>query len=392
MTNKINLIADQSALSAFCKNIAGSEYITVDTEFLRESTFWPKLCLVQVATPNYSGIIDPLANNIDLKPLLDIMADPSVKKVFHAGRQDMEIFYRLMKRTPTPVFDTQIAAMVCGYGDQIGYDKLVAAITHHKIDKGTRFTNWAERPLSQEQLVYALSDVTHLCKVYEHLQKMLSSTGRSNWASEELQSLVDPSTYEIDPDNAWKRLKARTDKPRFLSILKSAAAWRERESMRRDQPRNWVMRDEALLNIAAQAPKDANALARCRGLPKGFINSRPGQDLLAQVSMAAELPASQAPKPEPRRQLDPELAPTVELLKVILKRSAEEHGVAQRLIASAEDLESIASGQDSKALSGWRNDIFGADAQKLIRGELGLAISKNKVRIFKIASNQALAE
>jgi len=274
MTNKINLIADQSALSAFCKNIAGSEYITVDTEFLRESTFWPKLCLVQVATPNYSGIIDPLANNIDLKPLLDIMADPSVKKVFHAGRQDMEIFYRLMKRTPAPVFDTQIAAMVCGYGDQIGYDKLVAAITHHKIDKGTRFTNWAERPLSQEQLVYALSDVTHLCKVYEHLQKMLSSTGRSNWASEELQSLVDPSTYEIDPDNAWKRLKARTDKPRFLSILKSAAAWRERESMRRDQPRNWVMRDEALLNIAAQAPKDANALARFRGLTKGFINSR----------------------------------------------------------------------------------------------------------------------
>ena len=392
MTNKINLIADQSALSAFCRNIAGSDYITVDTEFLRESTFWPKLCLVQVATPNYSGIIDPLANNIDLKPLLDIMADPSVKKVFHAGRQDMEIFYRLMNRTPAPVFDTQIAAMVCGYGDQIGYDKLVAAITHHKIDKGTRFTNWAERPLSQEQLVYALSDVTHLCKVYEHLQKMLSSTGRSNWASEELQSLVDPSTYEIDPDNAWKRLKARTDKPRFLSILKSAAAWRERESMRRDQPRNWVMRDEALLNIAAQAPKDANALARCRGLPKGFINSRPGQDLLAQVSMAAELPVSQAPKPEPRRQLDPELAPTVELLKVILKRSAEEHGVAQRLIASAEDLESIASGQDSKALSGWRNDIFGADAQKLILGELGLAISKNKVRIFKIASNQALAE
>ncbi len=392
MTNKINLIVEQSALDAFCCDIADAAYISVDTEFLRESTFWPKLCLVQVATQKYSAVIDPLASNLDLAPLLKIMANPSVTKVFHAARQDIEIFHRLMGKTPTSVFDTQIAAMVCGFGDQIGYDTLVAAVAHQKIDKGPRFTNWAERPLSDEQLFYALSDVTHLCVVYERLLKMLETQSRTNWALEEQESLVDPKTYETDPENAWKRLKARTDKPRFLSVLKAAAAWRERESMRRDQPRNWVMRDETLLNIAAQAPKDELALARCRGLPKGFVNSLPGQDLLAQVTAAADLPASQAPKLEPRRQLDPELAPTVELLKVILKRSAEQNRVAQRLIATTDDLEAIAEGIDTPALHGWRYDIFGIDAQKLIKGELGLSILNNKVRVFKITADHAAAE
>jgi len=289
-----------------------------------------------------------------------------------------------MGAPPRPVFDTQIAAMVCGFGDSIGYDKLVASLARAQIDKGARFTNWADRPLSDTQIEYALSDVTHLCVVYERLKSMLETRGRVEWAAEEQAILVDPATYDMDPENAWRRLKTRTDKPRFLAVLQAAAAWREREAMRRDQPRNWVMRDDTLLNIAAQAPRDEKTLSRCRGLPKGFAQSRAGQELLATVAAAAELPASAAPKAEPRRQPDPELLPTVELLRVLLKRAAEEHGVAQRLIAGAEDMEAIAAGREAPALKGWRRKVFGEDAEKLIDGRLALAVADSKVAIFPI--------
>jgi ribonuclease D len=384
MKNSPDLITTQPELEAFCEAIAGAPYIAVDTEFLRDSTFWPKLCLIQAATPDHAAAIDPLANGIDLAPLLRLMADEQSVKVFHAARQDIEIFVQLMGAPPGPVFDTQIAAMVCGFGDSIGYDKLVSSVAHVQIDKGPRFTNWAERPLSDEQLSYALSDVTYLCVVYERLKSMLEARARTDWVAEEQYILVNPATYDMDPDSAWKRLKTRTEQPRFLNVLRAAAAWREREAIRRDQPRNWVMRDDTLMNVAAQAPKDENTLGRCRGLPKGFMNSRAGADLLAAVSAAADLPASAAPKATPRRQPDPELTATVELLRVILKRAAEEHGVAQRLIASADDLESLAAGRETQILHGWRYKVFGSDAEKLIQGKLGLAVENKRVRIFPL--------
>lgn len=392
MTESHNLISTQEALDGFCAEISGAPYVAIDTEFLRDSTFWPKLCLVQAAVPGNAAAIDPLAPDIDLAPLLAILADPATVKVFHAARQDMEIFVRLMEAPPEPVFDTQIAAMVCGFGDSIGYDKLVAAVARQRVDKGPRFTNWAERPLTDEQLGYALSDVTHLCVIYERLTSMLKTRGRADWALEEQQALVDPATYDMAPESAWKRLKTRTEKPRFLSVLQAAAAWREKEAMRRDQPRNWVMRDDTLLNVAAQAPRDEKSLARCRGLPKGFVNSRAGQELLSTVKAAADKPASEAPKPQPRRQPDPEKQPTVELLRVLLKRAAETHGVAQRLIANADELEAIAAGRDAPALGGWRRKVFGEDAEKLVRGELALAVADGKVSIFPISPVQAAAD
>lgn len=392
MTDPSRLITTQSDLEAFCAEIRGAPYVAVDTEFLRESTFWPKLCLVQAATPDHAAAIDPLAEGIDLAPLLAIMEDAETVKVFHAARQDIEIFVRLMGKPPEPVFDTQIAAMVCGFGDSIGYDKLVLAVAREQIDKGPRFTNWSERPLTDEQISYALSDVTHLCVVYQRLLSMLTTRGRSDWVAEEQRALVNPETYDTDPESAWKRLKTRTEKPRFLSVLRAAAAWREREAMRRNQPRNWVMRDDTILNIAAQAPKTPEALGRCRGLPKGFANSRNGQELLNTIQEAAKLPASAAPKSKPRRQPDPELTPTIELLKVLLKRAAESHGVAQRLIANSEDLEAIAAGSESGALEGWRAEVFGADAQQLVDGRLGLAVSGRKVSIFPIEPAQAAAD
>lgn len=393
MTNSQNLITTQDALDAFCANISGAPYVTVDTEFLRDSTFWPKLCLVQAATPDHAAAIDPLADGIDLAPLLEILADANTVKVFHAARQDIEIFVRMMGAPPTPVFDSQIAAMVCGFGDSIGYDKLVAAVANVRIDKGPRFTNWAERPLTDDQISYALSDVTHLCKVYERLVETLNKQGRMDWAAEEQQILVAPETYAMAPEDAWRRLKTRTDKPRFLLVLQAAAAWREKEAMRRDQPRNWVMRDDTLLNIAAQAPKDERSLARCRGLPKGFSASRAGQELLKVVVAAAAAPPKSAPAAPPRRQPDPELMPTVELLRVLLKRSAEEHGVAQRLIADAGDLEAIAAGRETPALAGWRNTVFGEDAQKLVDGRLALSVVDRKVAIFPVEPDvQAAAD
>lgn len=392
MTNSTNLITTQAGLQAFCAAIADAPYVAVDTEFLRDSTFWPKLCLVQAATPDHAAAIDPLADGIDLAPLLDIMADPSTVKVFHAARQDIEIFVRIMGAPPEPVFDTQIAAMVCGFGDSIGYDKLVAAIAKQRIDKGSRFTNWAERPLTDEQISYALSDVTHLCVVYERLAADLENRGRTDWAAEELQVLVDPATYDMNPDLAWRRLKTRTEKPRFLLGLQAAAAWREREAIRRDQPRNWIMRDDTLLNVAAQAPKDERALARCRGLPKGFASSRAGQDLLQVVRAANNAPTDTAPAPMPRRQPDPELMPTVELLRVLLKRAAEEHGVAQRLIADMQDMEAIAGGRDTPALKGWRREVFGEDAEKLVEGRLALSVTDGKVSIFAVEPCQAAAD
>lgn len=392
MTDSPRLITDQSELNAFCDDVTGAPYLAVDTEFLRDSTFWPKLCLIQAATLEHAAAIDPLAEGLDLAPFLKLMADQTTIKVFHAARQDLEIFVQLMGEAPLPVFDTQVAAMVCGFGDSIGYDKLVSALARVQIDKGSRFTNWAQRPLTPQQLSYALSDVTHLCVVYERLISMLRSRGRLDWAEEEQGALVNPELYANDPDEAWRRLKIRNEKPEFLNILQAAAAWREREAMRRNQPRNWVMRDDALLNIAVQTPSDEQALSKCRGIAKGFAGSRGGKELLEALNIASKRPASDAPKSKKRRQPDPELQPTVELLRVLLKRAAEHHGVAQRLVASTDDLETIAAGEDAPALNGWRLKVFGEEALKLIDGRLALAVKDRKVSVFEVDPDQATTD
>lgn len=392
MTDSPRVITKQDDLNAFCEDVAGAPYLAVDTEFLRDSTFWPKLCLIQAATPEHAAAIDPLADGLDLAPFLRLMADQATVKVFHAARQDLEIFFQLMDEAPLPVFDTQVAAMVCGFGDSIGYDKLVAALARVQIDKGSRFTNWAQRPLTPQQLSYALSDVTHLCVVYERLTSMLQSRGRLDWAEEEQGALVDPTLYANDPDEAWRRLKIRNEKPKFLNVLQAAAAWREREAMRRDQPRNWVVRDDALLNIAVQTPVDEQALSKCRGIAKGFASSRGGRELLEALNEARERPASDAPKAKQRRHPDPELQPTVELLRVLLKRAAERHGVAQRLVASTDDLETIAAGEDAPALNGWRLKVFGEEALKLIDGRLALAVKDRKVSVFEVDPDQATTD
>ncbi|HYD69381.1 ribonuclease D, partial [Azospirillum sp.] len=272
----MTLITTTSELDAFCRGLAGADYITVDTEFLREKTYYPQLCLIQVAGPDGAVAIDPLAEGIDLTSLLDVLVDPNVLKVFHAARQDVEIFFHLTGKIPHPLFDTQVAAMVCGFGESVGYETLVTKLAGARIDKSSRFTDWSARPLTERQLTYALSDVIHLRPAFEKLRKRLNRTGRAHWLEEEMAVLTNPATYTVEPDTSWQRLKVRTNKPRFMAILKELAAWREREAQRRDLPRSRVLRDEALLEIAAHAPTTVDDLARTRGMGRGFAEGKQG--------------------------------------------------------------------------------------------------------------------
>ena len=379
----MTLITTTSDLEAFCRSLAGADYITVDTEFLREKTFYPQLCLVQVAGPNGAVAIDPLAEGIDLAPLIDVLNDPAVLKVFHAARQDVEIFFHLTGKIPHPLFDTQVAAMVCGFGDSVGYETLVTKLAGARIDKSSRFTDWSQRPLTDRQLHYALSDVIHLRPAYEKLRKRLHRTGREHWLEEEMAVLTDPATYQSDPDNAWMRLKVRTNKPRFMAVLKELAAWREREAQRRDLPRSRVLRDEAMLEIAAHAPTTVDDLARTRGMGRGFAEGRQGADVLAAVQRGLDLPDSELPRVEPREEPPAGIAPIVELLRVLLKMKCDEEHVASKLVASASDLEAIAADDnaDVPALHGWRRELFGNDALALKHGRIALAILDRRVRI-----------
>ncbi|WP_275790253.1 ribonuclease D [Pararhizobium gei] len=381
------MIETTAELAAACETLAKGQYLTIDTEFLRETTFWPQLCLIQMAGPEIAVIVDPLAKNIDLSPFFELMANTAVTKVFHAARQDIEIIYNLGRLIPHPIFDTQVAAMVCGFGDSVSYDQLVSRIKNVHIDKSSRFTDWSRRPLSEKQLDYALADVTHLRDVYLHLKAELEREGRSLWLTEEMAILEATETYDIHPDDAWQRLKMRLKKPVELAVLQKVAAWREREARNRNVPRGRIIKDDGLYEIAQQQPKDAEALSRLRTIPKGWERSTAGTAIIEAVNAALEMPKSEMPK-MPRQSQSPEgAAAAIELLKVLLKLIAEKQGVAAKIIANSEDLERIASEgakADVGALKGWRLELFGDTALKLINGDVALRFVDRKIEAVEL--------
>ena len=385
----MTIITTTEALAAFCDRQKGVDFVTVDTEFMRGSTYWPKLCLVQVAGPDEVAVIDALADGIDLAPLDRLMLDLDLLKVFHAARQDLEIFFQRLGAVPKPICDTQVAAMVCGFGESVGYETLVNSLTSGRLDKNSRLTDWSQRPLTDRQLAYAEADVVHLRTIYEKLQQRLERTGRTEWLSGEMAILADPATYRSDPEQAWLRLKPRAAKPRMLAVLRELAAWREREAQRRDLPRNRIVRDEALVEIAGHAPTSAAALARTRGLAKGFAESRHGAEILEAVARGMAVPEDQLPAAERRRDLPAGVGPLTDLLKVLLKLRCEQNNVAAKLVASSSDLEEIAVGnsRDVPALAGWRYEMFGRDALALKRGEVGLAVRKGKIEVVPLAAS-----
>jgi ribonuclease D len=381
------MITTTPELAALCEVLAKSEYVAVDTEFLREQTFWPLLCLIQLAGPEAEGVIDPLSLGLDLTPFYRLMANRSAVKVFHAARQDIEIVFLKSGIVPTPVFDTQIAAMVGGFGDSISYVNLVKKTTGIDLDKTSRFTDWSRRPLSAKQLDYALADVTYLRNVYVHLKQMLEKTGRTPWLQEEMAILTDPATYDIDPANAWQRLKLRVKGRKCLAVLVELAAWRERLAQSLDVPRGRVLRDDALYDIANQIPMSAEALGQLRTLSDGFARSQRAKEILDAVKAGLVRDPKTLPKVERSEALSAEASATLELLKVLLKAAAAEHGVAPRIIADADDLEQLATSDEPVilALQGWRRTLFGELALKLKRGELALTLVDGEVRAVPTA-------
>ncbi|MBB3919634.1 ribonuclease D [Rhizobium fabae] len=381
------MIETTADLAAACKELAKSDFITIDTEFLRETTFWPELCLIQMASPTLEVLVDPLAKGIDLAPFFELMADTKVLKVFHAARQDIEIIFNRGNLIPHPIFDTQVAAMVCGFGDSVSYDQLVSRIKNVHIDKSSRFTDWSRRPLSDKQLEYALADVTHLRDVYLSLKAELDREGRTSWLSEEMDILEARETYDMHPDDAWQRLKMRLRKPQELAVLKYVAAWREREARARNVPRSRVLKDDAIYEIAQQQPKDTEGLGRLRTIPKGWERSTSGAAVVEAVNVALALPKADMPH-APRQAQAPEgAAAAVELLKVLLKLISEKHGVAPKVIANSEDLDKIAADgekADVAALHGWRRDLFGEPALQLIQGQIGLRFVGRKVETVSL--------
>ncbi|MDO8378084.1 ribonuclease D [Phenylobacterium sp.] len=379
-------ITTTAELAAYCDKIKGQPFVAVDTEFMRETTYWPKLCLIQAAAPNAEAVIDPLAEGLDLEPFLEILRDESIVKVFHAARQDVEIFNNL-KAMPKSLFDSQVAGMAAGYGEQIAYDALVRQMLKIELDKSSRFTDWARRPLTEAQLTYALADVTHLAALYPILKARLEKEGRLAWVHDEMQNLCDPAVYDVEPENAWKRLKPRRHTSKYLAVYKAVAAWRERTAQQRDQPRGRILKDEAIDELATQAPTDAGAIDRLRSVPKGFSGSRFGPDLIDAIKEALKDPDAYAPVIErSKTAVSPAAGAVVELLKVLLKARAEDAGVASKLIATVSDLELIANDDDAKtpALTGWRREAFGEDALKLKRGELALVLDGARVRVVEV--------
>jgi ribonuclease D len=379
-------ITTTADLETFCAKILGQPFVAVDTEFMRETTYWPKLCLIQAATPDDEAVIDPLAPGLDLEPFLQILRDESIVKVFHAARQDVEIFHNL-KAMPKPLFDTQVAAMAAGYGEQIAYDALVRNMLKIELDKSSRFTDWARRPLTENQLTYALADVTHLAALYPRLRSRLEDEGRVAWVADDMKSLSDPALYDVSPENAWRRLKPRKQSPRYLSVYRAVAEWREKTAQLRDQPRGRILKDDAIDELASQAPTDAAQMERLRSVPKGFAGSRFGPELLETIREALRDPEATAPVIEKTRSPhNPAAGSVVELLKVLLKARAEDGGVASKLIATVSDLEMIAQDDnaDTPALTGWRLEAFGADALRLKRGELALVLDGSRVRVVEV--------
>lgn len=378
----MQIIETTAALAEACETLARSEYLTIDTEFLRETTFWPELCLIQLAGPETEVIVDPLAKGLDLAPFFALMANPAVLKVFHAARQDIEIIVNRGDLIPHPIFDTQVAAMVCGFGDSVSYDQLVQKIKGVHIDKSSRFTDWSRRPLTEKQLEYALADVTHLRDVYLALKEKLEAAGRSLWLTEEMAVLEARETYDLHPDDAWRRLKMRVKKPIELAVLQKVAAWREREARGRNVPRSRILKDDTIYEIAQQQPADAEALARLRTIPKGWERSQSGAALLEAINEALAIPKTDLPR-LPRQAHVPEgAAAASEMLKVLLKIVSEKEGVAAKIIANSDDLEKIAidgEAADVAALSGWRRELFGETALNLIGGKVALRFVDRKI-------------
>jgi ribonuclease D len=387
----MRIITDTAALTAFCAEAGKAPYIAIDTEFMRDTTYWPKLCLIQAASPEDAVIIDPLADGIDLTPFHKLLAKKQVVKVFHAARQDVEIFFHQGKVIPTPLFDTQIAAMVCGFGEAVSYETLVRRIANADLDKSARFTDWSRRPLSNRQLEYALADVTHLREVYRHLVAELEKSGRATWLEEEEATLTDPATYRLEPEDAWRRLKPRSGSKRFFSVLAGIAAWREREAQERDVPRNRVLKDEVLMEIAAHPPETPEAFSSFRAVPSGYANSRAGKALFAAIKSSMENPPPGSGSPEPKRRGREPEPDAIDLLKALLRIRANQYGVAAKLLAGASDIEKIAAGEDGevRTLHGWRAEVFGKDAVALREGKLAIALEKGKAVVIESPERKA---
>jgi len=382
----MHLITRQDELETAIATLGRSDFVTIDTEFIRETTFWPELCLIQLASPDTTALIDPLAPGIDLAPFFALMADESTVKVFHAARQDIEIIFHLGNLIPHPVFDTQIAAMVCGFGDSVSYDQLVQRVTGTRLDKSSRFTDWRRRPLSEKQLEYALADVTYLIEVYLHLRDQLEREDRAHWLNEEMEILTARETYDPAPEDAWKRLKMRVKKPQELAVVQAIATWRELEARERNVPRGRVLKDDAIHEIAQQSPRDVEALGRLRSTPKGWERSSTASALLQVVNAALDLPKEKLPKLPKHAQQPEGTGAAAELLKVLLKLVAEEQGVAPKVLASSDDIEKLAArGEeaDVPAMHGWRREVFGDRALALVRGEMALKFDKRRVIVFE---------
>lgn len=381
----MNVITEGGPLKDFCARLLEAPFVALDTEFMRETTFWPKLCLIQAAAPGAEAVIDPLAMPpADLAPLWEVTRAPGVTKVFHAARQDLEIFFKLSDGImPAPLFDTQIGAMACGLGESIAYDALVQHFLKVRVDKSHRFTDWARRPLSGDQLAYALADVTHLRDLYPMMREKLEKSGRTSWVSDELAALTDPDVYDTEPENAWARLKVRRTTKDYLAALRAAAAWRDRLAQQRDVPRARILKDDAIYEIAEQRPRTASAFERLRAVPRGFGNSRMGQELAAALDAALDNAEEYAPVIERAPPPPQNGGATVELLKVLLRHEAENAGVAARLIATSSDLDLIAGDDnaDCRALKGWRRDVFGQRALALKHGRIALTLERGRVKL-----------
>jgi ribonuclease D len=374
-------------LAALCERLADEPFICIDTEFMRENTYWPQLCLLQIAGPDGVGFaVDPLVEALDMAPLLELLNKPDVIKVLHAARQDLEIFYNLSGKVTEPLFDTQVAAMVCGFGEAASYDRLARKLARAEIDKSSWFTDWSKRPLTDRQLTYALADVEHLPKIYRKLDQQLRDSGRTGWVAEELALLTNPDIYAMDPERAWERVKTRTVRPRFLAVLKEVAAARERYAQKHDVPRNRVLRDEAMLEIAAHETSSIEDLARIRGVSKGLAAGPLGNDLLDAVKTGLAVPESDQPRMAKPPSAPRGVGPMVDLLKVLLKMRCEENDVAIKLVANTADLEQIATNDTAKvpALQGWRRTLFGDDAIALKHGHLGLTGENGKIALVEL--------
>lgn len=376
-------ITIQAELASFCKQVEDGEYITVDTEFIRDKTYFPRLCLIQIASPDTAAIIDPLAG-LDLAPVFALLQKKKLLKVFHACRQDIEIFYLLTGKIPAPIFDTQVAAAVCGHGDSVGYETLVSKIVKKELDKSSRYTDWAARPLSEKQLAYALSDVTHLTVIYEKLAEQIKKAGRESWIEEEHAHLSNPGLYDIKPENSWERLKYGNMRPKQLAVLRELAHWRELEARKADVPRGHILKDDALIELAHAAPTKESDLKHLRRVGKS-LGSTKQNAVLDQIKKALEQPPESFPKAEKQRRLPPDIFGPIAILKLLLNVQSEAHGIAAGIIAGKDDIESIAlGGEDSPALSGWRYDIFGEKALALMAGKLKLSLNpKSKEIVFE---------